>query len=191
MFGSIGIFEIVLVGGVALMVLGPEKFPEFAKLSMRTVRDIRKYVNEAQRDIANELNPIKKEIGDIRRVDVEDYVEKLVGDDSDKSTDHESDSEMDDMDSQPYNPEPDPSVIDDWYPEEGDEIVAGADETAGDSESIDGSDEDSAQEHAGGTVPYGDMTAGDADPGYIEEPEGETGSREETTDESEPEKLDG
>lgn len=187
MFGSIGVFEMVLVAGVALMVLGPEKFPEFAKLSMRTMRDIRKYVSDAQRDISNELNPIKKEIGDIRRVDVEDYVGKLVND------------EDEDDDSKPYNPEPDPSVIDDWYPEEGEELVAGADETGGEDAAY-GSDEDSAQEYTGGTVPYEDTTAGDnIGSGYIEEPEGEVSGREEepTTENAaseepdEPEKLDG
>ncbi|HIF05099.1 MAG TPA: preprotein translocase, partial [Candidatus Poseidoniales archaeon] len=59
MFGSIGVFEIVLIAGLALMILGPDKFPEFAKISMRTVRDIRKYMSDAQRDIASELNPLK------------------------------------------------------------------------------------------------------------------------------------
>jgi len=33
MFGSIGFTELILIAGVALMVLGPEKFPEFAKMA--------------------------------------------------------------------------------------------------------------------------------------------------------------
>lgn len=186
MFGSIGIFEIVMVAGVALLVLGPEKFPEFAKLSMRTMRDVRKYISDAQRDIANELDPLKKEIGDIRRVDVEDYVDRLVHDDDDE-----------DDDSTPYNPEPEPSVIDDWYPDEEGEKKAGDDETADlgdDGDEAIGPDEDSAQEYVSGSVPY-DVTAGD-DAGYIEEPVEGGASREEPSisedpGEDDPERLDG
>ena len=43
MFGSIGVMELVLIAGVALMVLGPDKFPEFAKMAARLVRDLRSY----------------------------------------------------------------------------------------------------------------------------------------------------
>ena len=78
MFGSIGITEIMLIAGIALIFLGPEKFPEFAKIMARTVRDIRGYVQDAQKDIAEELKPIKKELDKLSSVDPEAYLEKLA-----------------------------------------------------------------------------------------------------------------
>lgn len=162
MFSTIGMFEIIFIGGVALMILGPEKFPGFAKVSVRTFRDIKKYMAEAQREIATELNPMKKELDSLKKVDVEGYIEKLVGDEdeSDSSTEGADDYD-DDYDDGEYNVEPDSSVINDWYPEDQNEIMPGGDETAD-------MDEDSAQEYTNGSVAYGDSTeteeaSGDSD----------------------------
>ncbi len=149
MFTSVGFLEIAVIGCIALMVLGPEKFPGFAKLSIRTFRDIKKYLSEAQRDIANELNPMKDELNKLKKVDVEGYVEKLIGEDEDTSKDS---SEEDDDDDGELNVEPHPSTMDDWHPEDQNEIMPGGDETAE-------MGEDSAQEFAGESVPYEDPSA--------------------------------
>ena len=87
MFGSIGITELMLIAAIALMFLGPEKFPEFAKIMARTIRDIRGYVRDAQKDIAKELKPIKKELDDLSKIDPEAYLDKLAesGEDEDES----------------------------------------------------------------------------------------------------------
>ncbi|MCH7910839.1 MAG: twin-arginine translocase TatA/TatE family subunit [Candidatus Hydrogenedentes bacterium] len=87
MFGSIGITELLLIAAIALMFLGPEKFPEFAKIMARTIRDIRGYVQDAQKDIAKELKPIKKELDDLSKIDPEAYLDKLAesGEDEDES----------------------------------------------------------------------------------------------------------
>ena len=157
MFNSgIGIFEIALIAGVALMLLGPEKFPGFAKVSVRTFRDIKKYMAEAQREIATELNPMKKELESFKKVDVEGYIDKLVADvEKSDSTGEATDEDFDDDGE--YNVEPDASVVDDWYPEDQNEIMPGSDETAE-------MDEDSAQEYTGDSVPYGDAKdSGDED----------------------------
>lgn len=98
MFGSIGIFEIIIIAGIALMVLGPEKFPEFAKMAARLVRDIRSYGSEIQREIAKEIKPMKKELDDLSKIDPEKYIDSLVGDDKDDEDDA-------------INPEPDPSAV--------------------------------------------------------------------------------
>ena len=98
MFGSIGIFEIIIIAGIALMVLGPEKFPEFAKMAARLVRDIRSYGSEIQREIAKEIKPMKKELEDLSKIDPEKYIDSLVGDDKDDEDDA-------------INPEPDPSAV--------------------------------------------------------------------------------
>lgn len=182
MFGSIGMLEIALIAGVALMVLGPEKFPEFAKLSMRTVRDIRKYVSDAQREIATELNPLKKELNEFKKVDVEDYVENLIGDDT---------TAGDDDDDGSINLEPDASVIDDWYPEELNEIMPGGDETAETSEEPDDKPtEDSTENTIEGSVAYGAELVESSEEDASDSTEDES-AREEIVDENDPERLDG
>jgi Tat protein translocase TatB subunit len=87
MFGSIGITELIVIAGIALIVLGPDKFPEFAKLAIRSMRDIRKYVADAQQEIAKELDPMKKKLDEASKIDPEAYLENLVGDSNDDEDD--------------------------------------------------------------------------------------------------------
>ena len=87
MFGSIGVFEIIIIAGIALMVLGPEKFPEFAKMAARLVRDIRSYGSEIQSEIAKEIKPMQKELDDLSKIDPEKYIDSLVGGDEDDEDD--------------------------------------------------------------------------------------------------------
>lgn len=97
MFG-IGFFEALVLAAVGLLVLGPEQFPKFAKMAARFVRDIRSYANEVQTEIAKDLVPLTKELNDLRRMNPEKYLDKLIGDDED--------------DKRPPNPEPHPSEVD-------------------------------------------------------------------------------
>lgn len=99
MFGSIGITEILIIAALALIFLGPEKFPEVAKMAARFVRDVRGYVQEAQSEITRELRPVKDELKKISKTDTEAYFNKLAGL-----------AEADDDDE--IIPEPDPT---DWY----------------------------------------------------------------------------
>jgi len=101
MFGSIGFTELILIAGVALMVLGPEKFPEFAKMAARFVKDIRSYANEIQREVAKEIKPMTKELQDLRKIDPEKYLDKLTG----------GDEEDEKLNNTPPNPEPHPSEM--------------------------------------------------------------------------------
>ncbi|MDQ1256549.1 MAG: Twin-arginine translocase TatA/TatE family subunit, partial [Candidatus Hydrogenedentes bacterium] len=80
---GVGFGEMVIIAGIALVVIGPEKFPEFAKIFLRTVRDVRGYVDEAKRDIAKELKPIQKELGDLSRYKPEEYIDSLMAGDKD------------------------------------------------------------------------------------------------------------
>ncbi len=98
MFGSIGVLEIAIIAGIALMVLGPEKFPEFAKMAARLVRDIRSYGSEIQREISKEIKPVKKELDDLTKIDPEKYIDSLIGGDEEKKDDA-------------INPEPDLSAM--------------------------------------------------------------------------------
>ncbi len=72
---GIGFGEMIIIAGVALVIIGPEKFPEFAKIVLRTVRDLRGYVEEAKRDLSQELKPIQRELEDVSRHNPEDYME--------------------------------------------------------------------------------------------------------------------
>ena len=99
MFGSIGFIELIIIAGVALMVLGPDKFPEFAKMAARLVRDLRSYGQEIQSEIAKEIKPVQKELNDLTKIDPEKYIDSLIGD------------EEDDEDDGTINPEPDPSAM--------------------------------------------------------------------------------
>ena len=55
MFGSIGFPELVLVFIVVLLVFGPKKLPEFAKLLGRTIREFRSTVDQAKAAIEDEI----------------------------------------------------------------------------------------------------------------------------------------
>ena len=82
---GIGFGEMVLIAGIALVVIGPEKFPDFAKLVIRTIRDLRGYVDDIKLEVAkelkpikDELNPLKKEMNTLSRIDPEKYIDSLT-----------------------------------------------------------------------------------------------------------------
>lgn len=80
MFGTIGFTEILVIAAVALVILGPDKFPGHAKIAMRFIRDIRGYWDEAKRDLAQELKPVKKEIKELEKYKPEDYLDTMITD---------------------------------------------------------------------------------------------------------------
>jgi sec-independent protein translocase protein TatB len=55
MFGSIGFPELLLIFIVVLLVFGPKKLPEFAKLLGKTIREFRSTVDEAKAAIEDEI----------------------------------------------------------------------------------------------------------------------------------------
>ena len=64
---SIGFPELVLVMVVGLLVLGPEKLPEVARMIAKAMRDVRKYGDEVRREfernvLTEDLDSIKKDI---------------------------------------------------------------------------------------------------------------------------------
>ncbi|MCP4646015.1 MAG: twin-arginine translocase subunit TatB [bacterium] len=102
MFGSIGITEIVLIAGVALVVIGPERFPEFAKIVMKTFREVRGYWDDAKRDISKELRPVQDHVKQISRYKPEEYLDSLMEDD--EEDDDESEDEDDDSENAEHDP---------------------------------------------------------------------------------------
>ncbi len=70
---GIGFGEMVLVAGIALVVIGPEKFPEFAKVVVRTIRDLRGYMDEVKKELADELKPVEREMRSLTRPEPPGY----------------------------------------------------------------------------------------------------------------------
>ena len=82
---NIGFGEMILIAGIALVVIGPEKFPEFAKIVIRAIRDLRGYVDDVKTELHKELQPVKKELDDLSRYKPEDYIDALAnGSDEDE-----------------------------------------------------------------------------------------------------------
>lgn len=76
MFG-IGFGEWIFIGAVALVIMGPERFPELAKLFIRTTRDLRGYWDDIKDDISKEMKPVKKELTKLSRLDSDQYLKSL------------------------------------------------------------------------------------------------------------------
>ena len=75
---GIGFTEMIVIAGIALVVIGPEKFPDFAKLMIRTIRDLRSYVDEVKVEVGKEFKPLKKEMESLSRIDPEKYIDSLT-----------------------------------------------------------------------------------------------------------------
>ena len=78
MFGNLGMSELIIIGAIALVVIGPEKFPEFAKIAMRAYRDLRGYVDDIKRELAEEIKPVQREIRELAKYNPEDYIEHMA-----------------------------------------------------------------------------------------------------------------
>ena len=77
---GIGFGEMVLIASIALIVFGPEKFPDFAKIAIRTINDLRGYVDEIQKEVSKEIKPIKRELEQMSKYDPEKYIDALSKD---------------------------------------------------------------------------------------------------------------
>lgn len=76
---NVGMPELLVIAGIALIILGPEKFPTQAKVFLRMVREFREHWDDAKRDIMSELNPVKKEFRELRKFKPEELLDKLTG----------------------------------------------------------------------------------------------------------------
>lgn len=78
MFGNLGMGELIIIAAIALVVIGPEKFPEFAKIALRAYRDLRGYVDDIKHEMAEEMNPVKKELRELSKFKPEDYIDNVA-----------------------------------------------------------------------------------------------------------------
>ncbi len=68
MFGSIGFPEIIMIFLVVLLLFGPNKLPDFAKMFGKTLREFRKTINDAKSTLEDEIE--KADVGvDLREID--------------------------------------------------------------------------------------------------------------------------
>ena len=63
MFG-IGMPELLVILGLALILLGPKRLPQLARSLGKTVQELRKAGNDLKETIAEEIEPIKEVIPD-------------------------------------------------------------------------------------------------------------------------------
>ncbi|MCK5688791.1 twin-arginine translocase TatA/TatE family subunit [Myxococcota bacterium] len=71
MFG-LGIWEIFLIGVIALIVLGPRRIPELANQLGRAFRELRNASNELKSGLVGPENGLKEEIQDVVKQSLDD-----------------------------------------------------------------------------------------------------------------------
>ncbi len=90
---DIGFWELIIIAIIALIVIGPERLPEFARDAGKFVNKIRKFVNNAKNELEKELeldefNGLHKDINHIDRLMKEapdrELINKAVNNDDDK-----------------------------------------------------------------------------------------------------------
>lgn len=81
---GIGMGEMIFLAVIALVVLGPEKFPQYAKMFLRAFKDFRGYMDEVKTDVVREITPIRRELDKINRTDPEKLIDTLMGGDEKK-----------------------------------------------------------------------------------------------------------
>jgi sec-independent protein translocase protein TatB len=73
---EVGFFEIVLIFGLALVVLGPEKLPKLASTVGRWVGRARAMARQFQDQLEAEAETIKSSVGDVK-TDIQSTVSEL------------------------------------------------------------------------------------------------------------------
>ena len=63
---GVGPMEIALIAVIAVVVLGPERFPQAAVQLARAVKYLRGYANEATSDLRSEFKELTKEYEQLR-----------------------------------------------------------------------------------------------------------------------------
>ncbi len=66
-FFGIGIPEMLVVGVLALIFIGPEKLPGVIAQVMKTIRELRDYATDVQRELADELAPLREDFEGLTR----------------------------------------------------------------------------------------------------------------------------
>ena len=63
---DIGLLELILIGIVAFLVLGPERMPDLISQVGRTIRHARKWMSDIKQQIHDETEVLRGEVGDVK-----------------------------------------------------------------------------------------------------------------------------
>jgi sec-independent protein translocase protein TatB len=85
---DIGTGELLALAVLALLVLGPEKLPQYAAEAARFIRQVRKMANEARTEVTRELGPELEGL-DLRDLNPRSLVRKHLLDPLDDDDDDE------------------------------------------------------------------------------------------------------
>jgi sec-independent protein translocase protein TatB len=86
---DIGTGELLALAVLALLVLGPEKLPEYAAEAARFIRQLRKMANEARTEVTRELGPELEGL-DLRDLNPRSLVRKHLLDGLDDDDDEDT-----------------------------------------------------------------------------------------------------
>lgn len=89
MFG-IGMPELLVILGLALILIGPKKLPQLAKSLGRTMGELRKATDDLKETISEEIEPIKDEIPNKR--ELEEAVKKKFLEGEEEQSEADTDS---------------------------------------------------------------------------------------------------
>ncbi|MGC4111239.1 MAG: sec-independent translocase [Nocardioides sp.] len=76
MFG-VGLPELAVIAFVAVLVLGPEKLPDYARQAGRMMRQLRTFANQARDELREELGPEYADL-DLRDLDPRKIVKRHI-----------------------------------------------------------------------------------------------------------------
>jgi sec-independent protein translocase protein TatB len=74
---GIGLEELAVIAVVAMLVLGPDRLPEFARQAGRMIRQIREFANSARDELRAELGPEYADL-ELRDLDPRTIVRKHI-----------------------------------------------------------------------------------------------------------------
>ncbi len=79
MFG-VSALEAAVIVVIGLLVVGPERLPVMIRDAVRWVRDLKRVVDSARRDLTDQLGPELRDLGmeDLRELDPRTYVRRNV-----------------------------------------------------------------------------------------------------------------
>ena len=63
---DIGLLELILIGIVAFLVLGPERMPDLISQVGNTIRHARKWMHEVKQQLHDETEVLRHEVGDVK-----------------------------------------------------------------------------------------------------------------------------
>ena len=96
---SMGPGELILIMVVVLLVVGPEKLPEFARTIARGIRDLKKYAQDVRNEFEKDLSTedIKRDLDAITKGEPADYSYAAPSNTREEDVDlHESEGQPED-----------------------------------------------------------------------------------------------